>query len=123
MRHVIEHLTRPDRPELFQLKSPSTLRFCIEHCILTNVPIYYLSHWLYIPSSPSDLESSNRSRSCCAEERGVTEEVGAIDQAHRESARATVKQMLEDDVIDMILEANEGDLGRTIEAMIDFADG
>ena len=59
-------------------------------------------------------------------ERGILEEVGAIDQAHRESARATVKQMfpqVEDDVIDMILEANEGDLGRTIEAMIDIAGG
>ena len=53
------------------------------------------------------------------------EEVGAIDQAHRESARATVKfnSQLEDDVIDMVLEANEGDLGRTIEAMIDIAGG
>ena len=61
-----------------------------------------------------------------AEERGIMEEVGAIDQAHRESARTTVKQMfpqVEDDVIDMILEANDGDLGRTIEAMIDIADG
>ena len=55
-------------------------------------------------------------------ERGILEEVGAIDQAHRESARETVKQMfpqVEDDVVDMILEANEGDLGRTIEAMIE----
>ena len=54
------------------------------------------------------------------------EEVGAIEQAHRESGRATVKQMfpqVEDDVIDMVLEANEGDLGRTIEAMIDIAGG
>ena len=54
------------------------------------------------------------------------EEVGAIEQAHRESGRATVKQMfpqVEDDVIDMVIEANEGDLGRTIEAMIDIAGG
>jgi len=61
-----------------------------------------------------------------AEERGIMEEVGAIEQAHRESARTTVKQMfpqVEDEVIDMILEANGGDLGRSIEAMIDIAGG
>jgi hypothetical protein len=60
------------------------------------------------------------------EDRGILEEVGAIEQAHRETARATVKQMfpqVEDEVIDMVLEANEGDLGRTIEAMIDIAGG
>ena len=60
------------------------------------------------------------------EERVIMEEVGAIEQAHRESGRATVKQMfpqVEDDVIDMVLEANEGDLGRTIEAMSDIAGG
>ena len=47
-------------------------------------------------------------------------------QAHRESARATVKQMfpqVEGDVIDMVLEANNGDLGSTIEAMIDIVGG
>jgi len=60
------------------------------------------------------------------EERVIMEEVGAIEQAHREGARATVKQMfpqVEDEVIDMVLEANGGDLGRTIEAMLEIAGG
>ena len=60
------------------------------------------------------------------EERGIMEEVGAIDQAHQESARAVVKQIFphaEDEVVDMVLEANEGDLGRTIEAMLEIAGG
>ena len=58
------------------------------------------------------------------DERGIMEEVGAIEQAHREGARATVKQMfpqVEDEVVDMVLEANGGDLGRTIEAMLEIS--
>ena len=54
------------------------------------------------------------------------DEIGAIEQAHRDSGRATVKQMfpqVEDEVIDMVLEANEGDLGRTIEALLEIAGG
>jgi hypothetical protein len=59
-------------------------------------------------------------------EREITEVVAAIEQAHQESARATVKQMfpqVEVEVIDMVLEANQGDLGRTIEAMLEIAGG
>ena len=55
-----------------------------------------------------------------AEERRLMEVVSAIDQAHRE------KQMfpqVEDEVVDMVLEANGGDLGRTIEAMLEIAGG
>ena len=52
--------------------------------------------------------------------------VSTIDQAHRESARGTVKQMfpqVEDEVVDMVLEANGSDLGRMIEAMLEIAGG
>ena len=59
-------------------------------------------------------------------ERAIMEEVGAIEQAHRATAGATVKQMfpqVEDEVVDIILEANEGDLGRTIEAMLEISGG
>ena len=74
------------------------------------------------PGYTSEVVSPGRG----AEERGLMEVVSAIDQAHRESARGTVKQIfpqVEDEVVDMVLEANGGDLGRTIEAMLEIAGG
>lgn len=74
------------------------------------------------PGYTGELVSAGRG----VEDRGIMEVVGAIDQAHRENARETVKQMfpqVEVEVVDMVLEANGGDLGRTIEAMLEIAGG
>jgi len=56
--------------------------------------------------------------------RDLQEEIGAIENAHRHAARETVVQIfphVEGEVIDMVLEANGGDLGRTIDALLEIS--
>jgi Rab5 GDP/GTP exchange factor len=56
--------------------------------------------------------------------RNLEAEIGAIESAHRQAARETVHQIfptVENEVIDMVLEANGGDLGRTIDALLEMS--
>ena len=56
--------------------------------------------------------------------RNLEAEIGAIESAHRQAARETVVQIfptVENEVIDMVLEANGGDLGRTIDALLEMS--
>jgi hypothetical protein len=58
--------------------------------------------------------------------RNLEAEIGAIENAHRDAARETVLQIfptIENEVIDMVLEANDGDLGRTIDALLEMSAG
>ncbi|KAG8834952.1 hypothetical protein FRC17_006255 [Serendipita sp. 399] len=74
------------------------------------------------PGTYGDL---GRSRSPSPEvgPRNLAEEIGAIEDAHRQAARETVSQIfpsVEGEVVDMVLEANGGDLGRTIDAILEM---
>jgi Rab5 GDP/GTP exchange factor len=74
----------------------------------------------------SGAEASQRSRSPSPQMRGrnLEAEIGAIEDAHRQAARDTVVQIfpsVEGEVIDMVLEANGGDLGRTIDALLEIS--
>lgn len=54
----------------------------------------------------------------------IMAEVGAIDYAHRRAAQDTIQQMfpgVERDVLDMVLDANGGDLGRTIDSLLEIS--
>ncbi|CCA77889.1 related to VPS9 (involved in vacuole trafficking) [Serendipita indica DSM 11827] len=55
--------------------------------------------------------------------RNLAAEIGAIEDAHRQAAHETIVQIFptaEPEVIDMVLEANGGDLGRTIDAILEM---
>jgi len=58
--------------------------------------------------------------------RNLEAEIGAIEDAHKQAARETVLQIfptVENEVVDMVLEANGGDLGRTIDALLEMSVG
>lgn len=58
--------------------------------------------------------------------RNLEAEIGAIESAHRQAAKETVVQIfptVDNEVIDMVLEANGGDLGRTIDALLEISAG
>ncbi|KAG8784209.1 hypothetical protein FRC19_004509 [Serendipita sp. 401] len=70
----------------------------------------------------------NRSRTPSPEvaPHNIAEQIGAIEDAHRQAARETVAQIfpsVEGEVVDMVLEANGGDLGRTIDAILEMMSG
>ncbi|KIM34491.1 hypothetical protein M408DRAFT_303717 [Serendipita vermifera MAFF 305830] len=58
--------------------------------------------------------------------RNLEAEIGAIENAHRQAAKETVVQIfptVDNEVIDMVLDANGGDLGRTIDALLEMSAG
>ena len=58
--------------------------------------------------------------------RNLEAEIGAIESAHRQAAKETVVQIfptVDNEVVDMVLEANGGDLGRTIDALLEMTAG
>lgn len=79
-------------------------------------------------SSLNDRQMRSRSPSPAGDvqQRNLEAEIGAIENAHRSAARETVVQIfpsVEGEVVDMVLEANGGDLGRTIDALLEMSSG
>jgi Rab5 GDP/GTP exchange factor len=75
-------------------------------------------------SSLNERGMRSRSPSPNVPPRDLQEEIGAIEDAHRQAARETIVQIfphVEGEVIDMVLEANGGDLGRTIDALLEIS--
>lgn len=75
-------------------------------------------------SGLNDRVMGSRSPSPNFPARDLQAEIGAIEDAHRQAARDTVAQIfphVEGEVIDMVLDANGGDLGRTIDALLEIA--
>ncbi|CAG8763782.1 7282_t:CDS:1, partial [Acaulospora colombiana] len=78
----------------------------------------------FSPYSGMDASQRSQSPSPQMQGRNLEAEIGAIEDAHRQAAKDTVVQIfptVESEVIDMVLEANGGDLGRTIDALLEIS--
>lgn len=85
----------------------------------------------FTPSPTGRMTPDDRSGSRSPSPRPIpppnfAHEIVAIDDAHRTAARETVTQIfpsVEPEVIEMVLDANGGDLGRTIDALLEISSG